>query len=636
RDQAANVRHDGARFLLAGAPQDGVGVELDSAPPPELAIELLHRIGRSSIDAGRVEVPFTEIMPEESSMWSETTGEELRVPVGLTGATKRQFLALGRATRQHVLIAGKTGSGKSNLFHVIITNLALWCRPDQVEFYLVDFKKGVEFKCYATHRLPHARVVAIESDREFGLSVLQRVDEEMRRRGELYRRLGVQDLPGYQRAGGEECLPRTLLIIDEFQEFFTEDDKLAQDAGLLLDRLVRQGRAFGIHVLLASQTLSGAYTLARSTVGQMAVRIAMKCSETDSYLILSEDNAAARLLNRPGEAIYNDSNGTIEGNSPFQVVWLDDVTRDGALRRVRERAAAAGLTDSAPLVFEGNAPSDVRENSLLRQALAKPAPGATGVGRAWLGAPNAIKGPTEAVFERQSGNHLLVVGQRDEEILTMLGLSTISLAAQFPIGGAQFVVLSRTPADSAERRFLERVAAVVPQGVELVRGGGVGEALTALVAELDRRSDPTLAETAPPVYVLVHDLARFKELRQEDEFSFSLEDSGGAPTPAAQFQRVVSDGAAHGIHLICTCDSGNTLGRFLNRKAMSEFEMRVVFQMSANDSALLIDTPKANALGLYRAIFLDGQEGVLETFRPYAMPGPDWLDEVAQALRQRG
>ena len=84
-------------------------------------------------------------------------------------------------------IAGKTGSGKSTLFHVIITNLALWCSPEQVEFYLVDFKKGVEFKCYANRRLPHAKVVAIESDRAFGLSVLQRVDEELRRRGDLFR-----------------------------------------------------------------------------------------------------------------------------------------------------------------------------------------------------------------------------------------------------------------------------------------------------------------------------------------------------------------------------------------------------------------------------------------------------------------
>ena len=95
-----------------------------------------------------------------------------------------------------------------------------------------------------------------------------------------------------------------------------------------LDRLVRQGRAFGIHVLLGSQTLAGAYSLARSTIGQMGVRIALQCSEADAHLILSEENTAARLLKRPGEAIYNDAAGRLEGNSPFQIVWLpDDVQR---------------------------------------------------------------------------------------------------------------------------------------------------------------------------------------------------------------------------------------------------------------------------------------------------------------------
>ena len=88
----------------------------------------------------------------------------------------------------------------------------------------VQRKKGVEFKCYAEHRLPHAKVVAIESDREFALSVLQRVDDELKRRGDMFRKLGVQDIAGYKRAGGTEPMPRSLLLIDEFQEFFVDDD----------------------------------------------------------------------------------------------------------------------------------------------------------------------------------------------------------------------------------------------------------------------------------------------------------------------------------------------------------------------------------------------------------------------------
>ena len=290
--------------------------------------------------------PSSTSSPPESEIWSEDTTSELRVPIGRTGATKLQYLAIGKGTRQHGLIAGKTGSGKSTLFHVIITNLALWCSPEQVEFYLVDFKKGVEFKCYATNRLPHARVVAIESDREFGLSVLQRVDDELKRRGDLFRKLGVQDIAGYKRAGGTEPMPRSLLIIDEFQEFFVEDDKIAQTASLLLDRIVRQGRAFGIHVLLGSQTLGGAYTVARTTLGQMVIRIALQCNEADAYLIMDDNNPAPRLLSRPGEGIYNDMAGMLEGNSPFQMVWLPDEVRDSYLKKVRAQGGCGGSPKS--------------------------------------------------------------------------------------------------------------------------------------------------------------------------------------------------------------------------------------------------------------------------------------------------
>ncbi len=70
----------------------------------------------------------------------------------------------------------------------------------------------------------------------------------------------------------------------------------------------------------------------------MAVRIALQCSEADAHLILSEDNTAARLLTRPGEAIYNDANGLIEGNNLFQVVWLSDERREKYLRAIQELA----------------------------------------------------------------------------------------------------------------------------------------------------------------------------------------------------------------------------------------------------------------------------------------------------------
>src|SRR6185369_8821697 len=167
-------------------------------PPPsdELTTQLLKTVGSAARDAARVEVPFRLIHPghDDQPLWHADSSAGLTIPLGRVGATRRQALALGHGTAQHVLVAGKTGSGKSTLLNILITNAALHYSPDQLEMYLIDFKKGVEFKAYASHALPHARVVAIESEREFGLSVLQKLDAELKRRGEKFRELGIANI----------------------------------------------------------------------------------------------------------------------------------------------------------------------------------------------------------------------------------------------------------------------------------------------------------------------------------------------------------------------------------------------------------------------------------------------------------
>ena len=633
RQSSVCIRQEKGTFVLDAEPtRRGAVLSFDAPPSAEISVALVHKIGKASIDSNRVEVPFSQVSPKPDDLWTLDTTNELKIAVGRTGATKLQYLAIGKGTRQHALFAGKTGSGKSTLFHVIITNLALAADPDHVEFYLIDFKKGVEFKCYATHKLPHAKVIAIESDREFGLSVLQRIDEELKRRGDMFRKLGVQDVAGYKKAGGKEPIPRTLLIIDEFQEFFVEDDNIAQNASVLFDRIVRQGRAFGIHVLLGSQTLGGAYTLARTTLGQMVIRVALQCNEADAYLIMDENNPAPRLLSRPGEGIYNDAAGAVEGNSPFQVVWLSDDERDAALDRVQQLAEQRHRTPAHPIVFEGNAPSDVTENDDLRIVLDTKPTGAPVAARCWLGSPNSIKGPTNAAFHRQSGNHLLIIGQREEAALAMLGTSIISLAAQFPPGTARFILIHGTTPGSPDAAFIDHLATIIPHGLTVSRGQDISEIMEDISTQLRERNSETDAETASQsIFLFVHELQRFKKLRHEDDFSFGDSDTSN---PGNQMNDLITDGSSHGIHLFATIDSLNNINRFMSRKALSEIEMRVLFQMSANDSASLIESPKAANLGLHRALYYNEQEGHLETFRPYALPTPAWLDEVGRKLAQ--
>ena len=582
--------------------------------------------------AGRLHLD--RLAPDDQHWWEENSGRELSVPIGRAGAKELLAMELGRGTSQHVLISGKTGSGKSTLLHALITNLALRYGPDQVEFYLVDFKKGVEFKAYANGQLPHARVIAIESEREFGVSVLQRLDAELKRRGELFRARGVQDLAGFRAAAPDEVMPRTLLIIDEFQELFVTDDRLAQDSSLLLDRLVRQGRAFGIHVLLGSQTLAGAYSLARSTIGQMAVRVALECSEADAHLILSDENTAARLLNRPGEAIYNDQNGLVAGNHPFQVVWLPDAQRQQYLAKLLELSIDGRMpTNEPPIVFEGNVPANPLGNAALVASFSDDAP-PVAEANIWLGSAVRIEPPTQLILRRQGGHNFAVVGQQEPLALGVLAGAVIALAGQQRRLGAKFTILDGARPESPEHGTWSRVAAAVGECVEVVAPRSAPEAIAALADEVARRGESP-DESHPPRYLVIHDLAQFRDLRQtDDDFGFSFSGGGEGQTagPDKRFREILKEGPVVGVHVLLWCESYNSLSRAVDRLTLREIEFRVAQQMSAADSTSVIDSPSASQLGEHRAILYRDDLGTEVKFRPYGSPSAEWLQLVSEHL----
>lgn len=626
---------DEGKFVWQDTDFGSFPLELDRPPSAERCTELLRYAGEEAVRSSKVEVPFDWIMPPRESWWTGDSAEGIRVPIGRFGAQGRQMLELGQGTSQHVLIAGKTGSGKSTLLHVLITQTAMIYSPREVELYLIDFKKGVEFKAYASLAMPHARVIAVESEREFGLSVLQRLDGELSKRGELYRAAGVNDLATYREHAARHPdlphLPRLLLIVDEFQEFFIEDDKIAQEASLLLDRLVRQGRAFGMHVLLGSQTIGGAYSLARSTIDQMAVRIALQCSEADAHLILSRDNTEARLLSRPGEGIYNAMHGMLEGNHLFQVVWLDDSRRDDLLKEMRtdpflSRSALRVEDFPAPIVFEGGVAADLAQNPLLERLRREPFKPAT-TWHAWLGDAVAIKDPTAAVFKKQSGSNVVLLGQQEEIAVGLMASSLISLGAAIDpkLGEPTIHLVIGQALDAATETLVTLLTEILP--IRLWPQRELGALLNYLAGEIEQRGQIG----APPQFLFLYGLQRLRDLRRpEDDFGFSRK--GQEKTPYLQFTHLLKEGPPVGIFTMLWCDTLVNLQRSIDRPTMREFDQRILMQMSAADSSTLMDSPIAAKLGPQRAIFFTEDQGKIEKFRPYTLPRLDWIKGIRARL----
>ncbi len=578
------------------------------SPPATLRNQLVEHIGAAALAASRVEIPLRNLLDKDNE-GEASSGDGINIPIGSQGANRNLSLDLGEGVRQHVLIAGKTGSGKSTLLHSIITSGAFHYSPDQLHFYLLDFKKGVEFKPYADHGMPHARVIGIESEREFGRSVLQRLDEELQERGEKFRAYGVQELSEYRGVRGDE-MPRIMLVVDEFQELFVRDDRLAGDCAMLLDRLVRQGRSFGMHVVLSSQSLAGAFSLPRATLGQMAVRIAMQCSESDAALILSDDNTAARLISRPGEAIYNDAGGLIEGNHPFQVAWLASDDHKQLLARIAKRDDKFVANYAPPVIFEGNRPC--AWSGPLAAAAIK-GESKTNALRGFLGESVEIGPPATLELTRNAGRNVLMI--TPPEARAAIIASTVSSFAKSH-RKLQVLYFDGTRTDDAPSLMPWLKDAGV--NVKQIKPRDAEAEMVALNRIIKERGDDS--DKAPPIVAIIDPLDRFREFRQDESFNFSLDAAAADENGSAALKEVLRDGPQANVFVFLVCGGAEALSRWLPRASQHDLELRLLGRMNASDSSILIDNPVASDLSAATMLLYDDSDGRIMKFRQCDLP----------------
>ena len=601
---------------------------LDKLPPKEITNGLLKVIGDKSKSASRVIVPISLVLERTKKWWALKSDQGIRVPIGLSSARTFQYLDIGKGTKQHPFIGGTTGSGKSVLLHDIIIIICINYSPDEVELYLMDFKKGVEFKPYAEKRLPHARVIAIQSEREFGLSVLQKLDVELQYRGDLFRKIGARNLAQFRQLSSEK-IPRIVLIIDEYQELFKEDDFISSQSSLFLDRLIRQGRALGIHVLLSSQTIGGGNTLPRTTIDQMGIRIALQCEETESRLILGDENPAAARLTRSGEAIYNDGNGSVEENKHLQAFMISKVELDKCLDALQKLQTSRGPVERRPLtIFEGTALSNIESNEPLHECISV----STWSEKhsrlfAWLGDPIAIKEHTFIEFRRESRANLLIIGKNEGSAAAMLISSIVSLATQKAPEDIEFHVIDLSRDGSNWNVLIAAMPDILPHKMNLYKAGNVTAIIEKILKLLKKREKTGDEWAGQDIFLCFLGLHRARNLKSNDGYTY--------PEEAEKLWYILNNGPDFGIHTICWGDTIKNLERIIDRNK-SEFSLRVILQMNLQDSNYLIDSDDGSKLGPYIAAFYDEDgAGNLEKFRPYSLPSQAWIESIGVALKKK-
>lgn len=243
-------------------------------------------------------------LQKDEKFWTESSQFKVSVPVGWDINHKEVCFEIGEV-QNHTLICDHSGSGKSNFLHVLIQNLAFYYTPNEVQLFLLDYKEGVEFNAYTDPNiLEHARLVSVASSVGYGMSFLSWLCKEMQERANLFKQFNVKDLSDYRKHGE---IPRLIVVIDEFQVLFSDNSSKGKESvGQSLNTLLKKGRSYGVHLILATQTMRGT-DINRSIMAQIANRIALPMDAEDSNSILNNDDAACELV-RP-EGIFNNNGG---------------------------------------------------------------------------------------------------------------------------------------------------------------------------------------------------------------------------------------------------------------------------------------------------------------------------------------
>jgi len=552
------------------------------AEPGSALPGVIAQINEEAKASAVITIPFGQI-ERDKEMWCENATESITFNLGKSGLDIVSVCIGDEVNQRHnILISGAVGKGKSNLLEVMIHSLCRRYSPDELELYLLDFKDGLTFKPYSEKGswLPHARMLGLESDRDVGLAVMKDLEEERQHRADVFRSAGTPDYIRYRRKYPHEVMPRIVLMIDEYHKLFETNDAISEESSALLENLTRQGRACGIHIVLASQSINGAAGLLgkeERIYAQFPVRIALQNTVSESYALFGIGNDAAATLRIRGEAIINENYGHIDSNKKLTVAYAEPEE----IKKLRQSFCAR--VKNYPVIFTRQ---DLVNYSMFIPVVKKwrRAVGDTGVIHIPMGIKLSVKRNVISLpLMNDMGKNIAILGSAENlhkddvfpgehnMALGMIQGICYSLALQHPDGNARFVLLNGVAKEVYKNsnmtgwcRLMERFGFPV----EVIEANDVNEWLSGFKQEINS------GISDEDTYVICIGMDRYINFTQMNMMG---------ETGVNTFQQMLKYGA-QGVHFICWWSN---VGAYKNHMGFGNdgyFGTKILLRMDSDTS----------------------------------------------------
>ena len=501
-----------------------------------------------------------------------------------------------RAEGPHALIAGTTGSGKSELLRTFVAAAATAIPPDRLSFLLVDYKGGAAFAPCAA--LPHVVDVVSDLDEHAAERALVSLNAELKRREQILAEYGARDLLELTRRDAVAAPPVLIIAVDEFA-------KLREEVPEFVDGVVdiaQRGRSLGVHMILAAQSLRNAFTPAiRANTN---LRVALRVSEATESEDMIASPAAARIPSGEssrGRAFARTGHSELREFQAAYVSGHTDPDVDAELRLADfSLIDAPNLDQAAEGPIDSDAESDlvalgeVAVEAQQRMGLAVPAPpwlpplpevlslsaverSDVPIGGAAIGLVDLphLQCQDPLVLDLEGAGNVAIFGGGNSGKTTALTTTALALAAAAPPSDVAVYCIDAAGGGLRALDDLPHCAAVIMADDE----ERVVRLLRTLVGLIEAREIAAgqAADTvrwAGRTVLLIDDFASFSQLY----------DQPGKDSPFELLQRILSGGRQAAVHVVLTAPRRGALGAAL----AAQFGQRLVLRMPTEDDLLAL------------------------------------------------
>lgn len=540
----------------------------------------------------------------------EPIDKAMVIPVGSSESGDLVDFTLDTVSHIHCFIIGQSGTGKSVFLHDVIIGAMAKYSPEELELYLMDFKiGGVEFNRYRNEK--HVKALLVDnSDIQITLEILRDISNKMRERGKQLRASGVSNIVEYNQMNPTKKMPRIVFVADECHVMFptmnSKEAKLYREISEILQKIAKEGRSQGVHLVLATQTIAQA-EISSEILNNISDFYLLKCSPGDSERLVRGSVDTTSAL-KTGQVLHHD----IDNDVVFKSTYLPTPQ---ALEIIKKMNNKTKNYQNEQFYFVGSQIFEIDDEvkSLLAQK---------GDVIAFGRSIDTKMEPVLIPLRNEYADNVMLFGINDEEQVSRTTMASIK-SLRFSNKNIKIKVINCLPSD--QRNTTKMLNDLEGKGeIELLNPQDCGTELVSIATSIkDRTAEPTV------LYILGQE--RFRELRMDmeiekkksasddNEFGFTGDDlfpvggnNDNDPT-FKSYQKVIEyilkNGAEVGVHVVLQIDKPKQL-LFAEWLSSKDY-----FSMFRHLIMLKSDPNAVNSMGLSDDLKLENLSSDIERLR---------------------